>query len=83
MNSPQRNHVRSVSPRPLAGFGSVHVGELADTEAIGAGGVRVAVHRHGGAVGRHLERLADLLVQLKVGDRAPELRRCTHNLVHH
>ena len=63
-------------PSPFAGLCTMYVGQLADTEAVYAAGVGVAVDGDGGTARRHLERLAHLLVQLKIRDRAPELGRC-------
>jgi len=61
-------------PGSLDGLGPVHVAQLAQAEAVPAGRVHVSVHRHRGAGGRHLERLAHLHVHLKVGDGAPVVR---------
>ena len=63
------------SPGPLASLCSVDVGQLTQTESVKRGGVGVAVDRDCGAAVGYLEGLANLLVQLKVGDGAPELRR--------
>ena len=63
------------SPGPLAGLGAVDVGQLAQTESVKRGGVSVAVNGDCGAAVGDLEGLANLLVQLKVGDGAPELWR--------
>ena len=51
------------------------VGQLTQTESVKRGGVGVAVDGDCGAAVGDLEGLADLLVQLKVGDGAPELWR--------
>ena len=51
----------------------VHVAQRAQAEPVSGAGVHVAVHHHGLAAARHLEDLADLGVQLEVGDGAPEL----------
>ena len=61
-------------PGSLDGLGPVDVAELAQAEAIPTGGVHIAVHRHDGAGGGHLERLPHLHVHLKVGDGAPVVR---------
>ena len=61
-------------PGSLAGISAVNVGQLAETEAVDAGRVSVAVHCDCFHRVRDLERLPYLLVQLKVGLRAPELR---------
>ena len=63
------------SPGPFTGLRAVDIRELTQTEPVYGGGVCVAVHGHGRAAGGHLECLPDLLVQLKVCDGAPELRR--------
>ena len=57
----------------------MHVRQLTQAEAVGAGGVREAVDGDGRAVRLHLEALAHLLVQLEVGDRTPEVGRCKQN----
>ena len=64
----------SCLPGPLNVVGAVDVAELSQAEAVSSGGVHIAVHRHRGAGGRHLEGLPHLHVHLKVGDGAPVLR---------
>ena len=75
--------VCAYKPCPLAGLRPVYIGQLAETEPVNAGRVSVAVDRFCGAAVGNLERLAHLLVQLEVGDGAPELRGCntTHNIL--
>ena len=75
--------VWAYKPCPLAGLRPVYIGQLAETEPVNAGRVSVAVDRFRGAAVGNLERLAHLLVQLEVGDGAPELRGCnaTHNIL--
>lgn len=58
---------------PLALLGPVHVAEGAQAEAIAAARVDVAVDGYGRTAAAHLERFADLGVELEVGDRAPVL----------
>ena len=76
------------APGSFAGLSAVHVRQLTQAEAVGAGGVREAVDGDGRAVRLHLEALAHLLVQLEVGDRTPEVGRCkqtpqnTHDVSH-
>lgn len=52
------------------------IAQLSQTEPVSSGRVHVAVHGHQRTAGLDLEHLTNLDVQLKVGDRAPELRTC-------
>ena len=61
-----------MTPRDLDLLRAVDVGEEAEAEAVGAGRVAEAVHRQRRL--RRVERLADAVVQLVVGDAAPVLR---------
>lgn len=54
----------------LHGCIAVDVGQQTQAEALRVGGIREAVHRQGGL--RGVERLSYSLVQLVVGNRAPE-----------
>lgn len=53
----------------------MHIRELAETEAVSAGGVGIAVHNYACVVTWYLEQFAHLLIQLEVGYVAPVLRR--------
>lgn len=57
-------------PRELHGRVPVDIGEQPQAEALRVGGVGEAIHCHGRL--RGVERLPDALVQLVVGDGAPE-----------
>lgn len=67
----------NVSPRQLHCCIPVDVGEQPEAEALRIGGVGEAVHSHGWL--RGVERLPDTLVQLVVGDGAPEGRLAVGN----
>lgn len=60
-------------PRSLDGLCPVHVGQLAQAEAVASRRIHVAIHGDNGAAGRDLEGLPDLHVHLKVGNGAPVL----------
>lgn len=72
MGSRWGDSLTDVPPRELHGRVPVDVGEQAEAEALRVGGVGEAVHRHGGL--RGVEGLPHALVQLVVGDGAPEGR---------
>jgi len=60
----------------------VNIGELAETEAVKAGGVCIAVHRCCAVAVRYFERFPYLLIQLKIRDCTPELRGWKQNNVY-
>lgn len=70
MEQPLGLALTNVPPCELHGGIPVDVGEQPEAEALRVGGVGEAVHRHGGL--RGVECLPDTLVQLVVGDGAPE-----------
>ena len=65
-------------PSPFTGLGAVNVGKFAETEPVQARWICVAVDGDRATAGRRFERLADLLVQLKVSYCAPVLWLCIH-----
>ena len=67
-------HLFLLLPGFVTGLCAVNIRQLAQTEAVQTGGVRVAVHCDPGVAVGHLKGLPHLLVQLKVSNGATELR---------
>ena len=65
-----------MKPRLLTSFGSVNVGELTETKPAATRRINITIHCNRRTGRHHLKNLANLLVQLEVGYRAPVLGGC-------